>query len=339
MNQQYDSEVVAAETLVVESLGVEIRTSQGWVPVLRDVSFSVPVGEVLGIVGESGSGKTILGLSLLGLLPAAARYSTGAIHVEGSDVVAMSRRERRDMRGDVVSMIFQDALHSLNPAYTVGDQIAEAVRAHHEVSRRSAWLRAEELMSLVGVPDPTVRSHHYPHMLSGGMRQRVVLAVALASSPRILIADEPTTALDVTIQAQVLRLLKRIQSEMNLTVLFITHDLGVVAGLCDRVMVLYGGEVVETATTEDLFLAPTHPYTAGLISAVPQSRKPGERFGFIPGGVPVPGAWPSGCHFHPRCTFSVEGVCNVEHPALVPVGLSLTRCLRASEVVLSGLSR
>ena len=260
------------------------------------VTFDVLPGETLGIVGESGCGKTVTSLSILRLIA---------------------------IRGNRIAMIFQEPMTSLNPVFTVGDQIAEAAIVHHQVSRRAARSRAIEMLRLVGIPDPDERVDHYPHQMSGGMRQRVMIAMALVCRPQLLIADEPTTALDVTIQAQILELIDRLQAELGMAVLLITHDLGIVAGSADRVVVMYAGQVVEQAPTATLFARPLHPYTEGLLASVPRLDAPPARargrLRSIPGQVPAATAWPEGCRFHPRCPYAWDR-CRAEEPPLLDAG-------------------
>ena len=266
------------------------------------VSFSLDRGETLALVGESGCGKSLTSLALLRLVPPPGRIDPGSvIRLGDTDVLALEGEALRQIRGRRVGMIFQDPMTSLNPVFTVGDQIAEGVRAHLPVSRREARDRALHLLQEVGIPDPVARLDAYPHQLSGGMRQRVMIAIALSAEPEILVADEPTTALDVTVQAQILEVLDRLRASHGMAVLLITHDLGIVAGRADRVAVMYAGQIVEEATTADLFARPSHPYTQGLFASVPRIRGPVQRLSPIRGTVPPPNAWPTGCRFRPRC--------------------------------------
>ena len=323
--------------LAVDGLTVGFATAHGWVTVVEDVTFSVNTGETVGLVGESGSGKTVTALSLMGLIDRrAGRVTGGTITFDGRDLTALPPDELRRLRGDDLSMIFQEPMSSLNPAFTIGNQIAETVRAHRHVSRAVALRRAVEMLELVGVPDPHRRVNDFPHAFSGGMRQRAMIAMALACEPKLLIADEPTTALDVTIQAQVLDLLRSLQRELGMAVLFVTHDLGVVADLCDRVVVMYAGQVVEQASVTALFARPRHPYTEGLLAAMPQLAPAGTRLRVIPGQVPLPERFPSGCRFHPRCPH-VQPYCSTTDPPLTtaPDG-AVNRCLRAEELSLTG---
>ncbi|HEV8265870.1 MAG TPA: ABC transporter ATP-binding protein [Gemmatimonadales bacterium] len=285
------------------------------------VSFDLYPGETLGIVGESGCGKTVTSLSILRLVPEPPGHIRpgSLIEFEGRNLLTLPLPELRAVRGNQIAMIFQEPMTSLNPVFTVGDQIAEAAIIHQHLSRKAARARAIEMLKLVGIPDPEERVDHYPHQLSGGMRQRVMIAMALVCHPKVLIADEPTTALDVTIQAQILELLDRLQAELGMAVLLITHDLGVVAGHAERVVVMYAGQVVESAPTTELFDQPLHPYTEGLMAAVPRIDAPQARLRAIPGQVPAATAWPSGCRFHPRCPHA-WAKCAAEEPPLLDGG-------------------
>ena len=266
------------------------------------VSFSLDRGETLALVGESGSGKSLTSLALLRLVPPPGRIDAGStITLGDTDVLGLQGEALRRIRGKRIGMIFQDPMTSLNPVLTVGDQISEGVRAHLPVSRREARDRALHLLQEVGIPDPVLRLDAYPHQLSGGMRQRVMIAIALSAEPEILVADEPTTALDVTVQAQILEVLDRLRASHGMAVLLITHDLGIVAGRADRVAVMYAGQIVEEARTPALFARPSHPYTQGLFASVPRLHGPVGRLRPIRGNVPPPSAWPSGCRFRPRC--------------------------------------
>ena len=285
------------------------------------VSFDLFPGETLGIVGESGCGKTVTALSILRLVPEPPGHIRpgSLIEFEGRNLLTLAPRELRAVRGNKIAMIFQEPMTSLNPVFTVGDQIAEGAVLHQGLSRKAARARAIEMLTLVGIPDPDARVDHYPHQLSGGMCQRVMIAMALVCHPQVLIADEPTTALDVTIQAQILELLDRLQAELGMAVMLITHDLGVVAGTADRVVVMYAGQVVESAPTTVLFARATHPYTAGLLASVPRLDTPRARLHTIPGQVPAATAWPTGCRFHPRCPYAWDK-CRTEEPPLLETG-------------------
>ncbi len=310
----------ALPLLEVRDLTASFDTERGRLRAIEGVSFDVPRGAMVGLVGESGSGKSVTSLSIMRLLPeAGARIEAGSVDFDGVDLVKLSERAMTKIRGGRIAMVFQEPMTSLNPVYTVGAQIAEAIRLHEDVSRREARARARELVAKVGIPDPDSRLDAYPHELSGGMRQRVMIAMALSCSPELLIADEPTTALDVTIQAQILDLLDELRRERGMSVLFITHDLGVIAELADRVIVMYAGRVVEAADTRELFADPRHPYTRGLLRCVPRlgSSRDGTRATRLPtieGTVPDLLALPEGCRFGPRCP-SRDARCDVE-PAL-----------------------
>ena len=282
---------------------------------VESVDLTLMPGRTLGIVGESGSGKTMLSRAILGLLPRHARLD-GRVRFDGADLTRLEPGALRRLRGRSLAVVFQDPMTSLNPVLTIGLQIMETLREHLGMTGATARKRAAELLAAVGIAEPEQRLRQYPHQLSGGMCQRAVIAMALSCEPKLLIADEPTTALDVTIQAQILELLDRLQHELGMAVLLITHDLGVVAGHADRVVVMYAGRVVETATTEALFEHPTHPYTEGLLAAVPRIDAPRARLHAIPGQVPAATAWPPGCRFHPRCPYAWEK-CVAQEPPLL----------------------
>jgi len=286
---------------------------------VEDVSFALNEGQTLGVVGESGSGKTTLALSLLRLLPPGARTVAGAIRFEGEDLLAKTPTEMRKIRGKRMAMILQDPMASLNPLFTIGDQVAESIRIHEQASRRSAGERARGLLRSVRIAAPEVRVREYPHQLSGGMRQRVVGAIALACGPRLLIADEPTTSLDVTIQAQYLKLLRDLQREHGLAMIFITHNLGIVAKMCDTVAVMYAGRIVESGPTRRIFAAPAHPYTQALVDSIPRLGDGRSRLRAIEGQPPDPAALPSGCAFHPRCPDVMEQ-CRTAAPPVFTIG-------------------
>jgi peptide/nickel transport system ATP-binding protein len=320
-----------SRVLEVENLRVTFPGADGRVAAVDGVSFGLSRGETLALVGESGCGKSLTSLSLLRLVPAPGRIEPGStIRLGDADVLALEGEALRDIRGRRIGMIFQDPMTSLDPVFRVGDQIAEGIRAHFPVSKREARERAVALLREVGIPDPAARADAFPHQLSGGMRQRVMIAIALAAEPEILIADEPTTALDVTVQAQILEVLDRLRAERGMAVLLITHDLGIVAGRADRVAVMYAGQIVEEATTAALFARPSHPYTQGLFGSIPRLDGPVERLHPIPGTVPSPAAWPSGCRFRPRCPHAFEPC--VREPALREVGREQRmRCWLESE--------
>jgi peptide/nickel transport system ATP-binding protein len=319
--------------LRVENLKVEFPGEDGVVHAVDGVSYEVHEGRTLGIVGESGSGKTVSSLTTLGLTRRQGANISGRIMFDGRDLVSLPEEELRSIRGNDIAMIFQDPLSSLHPLYRVGDQLVEAVRAHRHMPKPQARERAIELLGLVGIPDPRRRVDEYPHEFSGGMRQRAMIAMALMNDPKLLIADEPTTALDVTVQAQILALMERLQSELGMAILIITHDLGVVAEMADDIAVMYAGRIVETTSAERLFSAPEHPYTWGLLRSIPTME--GYTWGLMkamasegpPGRqdlVPIPGTPPSlinppsGCHFHPRCPYSQPEHTRVD-PLLEPV--------------------
>ena len=278
-----------------------------------DVSFDLDVGQTLGVVGESGSGKTTLALSLLRLLPPAARIVGGEIRFQGEDLVAKPEAELRRIRGRRIAMILQDPMASLNPLFTIGDQVAEPLRVHEGTPRRGAWVRAGELLRAVRIAAPEARLGEYPHQLSGGMRQRIVGAIAISCEPRLLIADEPTTSLDLTIQAQYLNLLRELQRAHDLALIFITHNLGIVAKMCDRVAVMYAGRIVEAGPVGRIFDAPAHPYTRALLESIPRFGDGRERLTAIDGQPPDPASLPPGCAFHPRCPYA-EDRCRAEAP-------------------------
>src|SRR3954449_11100645 len=290
--------------LEVIDLRVHFETDDGLVKAVDGISYSVERGQTLGIVGESGSGKSVSSLTVMGLTRARNARISGTVRFDGQDLLTASDEEMRAIRGDDVAMIFQDPLSSLHPFYKVGKQIAEAVRAHREVSKAQAWDRAVEMLGLVGIPEPRRRAESYPHEFSGSMRQRAMIAMALANDPKLLIADEPTTALDVTVQAQILGLIRRLQQELDTAVVMISHDLGVIAETAQDVAVMYAGRIVERAPTTPLFNAPEHPYTWGLISSIPRLDTPRDApLVPIPGGPPSLINLPSGCSFHPRCPY------------------------------------
>ena len=305
--------------LEVRDLEVKFVTDDGIVRAVDGVSYSVDSGRSLGIVGESGSGKSVSNLTVLGLTRAANATFSGEVLFEGRDLLKMSEDELRTVRGEEIAMIFQDPLSSLHPFYRVGKQLVEAVRTHHEVSKAAAREKAIEMLQLVGIPEPRVRVDAYPHEFSGGMRQRAMIAMALINEPKLLIADEPTTALDVTVQAQILELIERLQSETGTAVIMITHDLGVVAEVTDEIAVMYAGRVVERAPTSELFAAPQHPYTWGLLRSIPRLDSPrDEELVPIEGRPPSLILRPSGCAFHPRCPFVREAHKQID-PKLEPV--------------------
>ncbi len=302
--------------LSVRDLAVVFSGQRGAVRAVDSVSFELEAGETLAIVGESGSGKSVTALSLLQLVPDPGRIESGAIEFNGRDLQSLPERELRKLRGNRIAMIFQEPMSSLNPVMTIGAQVAEPIRVHRGVSRKEALARAGELLERVAIPDARERLGSYPHEFSGGMRQRVMIAMALACEPELIVADEPTTALDVTVQAQILALLKGLTRETGAALILITHDLGVVARYADRVAVMYGGRIVETASAQDLYASPRHPYTLGLMASVPRlDDSGGRRLVPIPGQPPDLAQLPRGCAFAPRCTFKTER-CVAELPAL-----------------------
>lgn len=321
--------------LDVKDLHVDFAGEHGRLEVVSGVSFHVNAGETLGLVGESGSGKTVTGLSIMGLIPdPPGRITHGEINFDGRDLRKLSRKELRKVRGAEISMIFQDPMTSLSPSFTVGDQIGEALRLHTGVGRRAARERAVEMLDLVGIPKAAQRVDRYPHEFSGGMRQRAMIAIALSCRPKLLIADEPTTALDVTIQSQILELIRSLRDELGMAVLFVTHDLGVVAETCDRVVVMYAGQVVEMAPAMDLFGDPRHPYSEGLLNSLPRFDEKQQVLESIPGTVPTPDRMPTGCRFRERCRYAIDRC--LDEVALTRSGQREVRCVRAHELELVG---
>jgi peptide/nickel transport system ATP-binding protein len=339
--------------LAVKNLRVEFLTNGTWFPVMESANFSVERGKTLGLVGESGSGKTVSSLAIMGLLPARGCRTNGSALFEGRDLMRIAPAEFRNLRGNEISMIFQEPMTSLNPAYTVGNQIAEQVRTHRHLSKAESWKIAVEMLERVEIPRAATRAHDYPHAFSGGMRQRVMIAMALSCSPKLLIADEPTTALDVTTQAQIVELLHTLQKEEDMAMIFVTHDLGVIADVADDVVVMYAGQIVEHTDSTALFSRPRHPYTEALLNSIPQLTPPGEPLQFIPGMVPRPDQTPRGCRFSPRCGYATEACVTTPielRPAAVMLDsgadatsdppdarpATLSRCIRQDELTLSG---
>lgn len=305
--------------LTVENLKTYFTTDSGTAKAVDGVSFSIDRGETLGLVGESGCGKSVTSLSIMRLIPdPPGKIVDGSIKFQERDLVNLTDGEMREVRGNDIAMIFQEPMTSLNPVYTCGFQIDEAVVLHQNLDAKAARVKTAEMLQLVGIPDPEQRANEYPHQLSGGMRQRVMIAMALCCNPDVLIADEPTTALDVTIQAQILELLERLQSELGMAVLMITHDLGVIAEVADRVAVMYAGKIVETASVEHIFEHPRHPYTIGLLESIPKLHEKTDKLSVIPGTVPDATRFPQGCRFAPRCS-RVEDICRTREPALLTV--------------------
>jgi peptide/nickel transport system ATP-binding protein len=333
--------------LEIEDLVTEFRTEHGTVRAVDGVSFEIPRRKTLGVVGESGCGKSVTALSVMRLIAdPPGRIAGGKIKYDGKDLLGLDEPSMRKIRGNRIAMIFQEPMTSLNPVFTVGDQVAEAVRLHQKKSRAEAMAVAIEMFKRVGIPAPDERVHNYPHQLSGGMRQRVMIAMALACKPDLLIADEPTTALDVTIQAQILDLLHQLQTDLGMSVMLITHDLGVVAETCDEVVVMYAGRIVERAATEVLFAAPRHHYTAGLLRSVPSYTGSGDtpaapgargRLTEIKGMVPALWSLPKGCKFADRCP-AVKDRCRAEEPPLVELGASRVRCWYPAPAAPAGAS-
>jgi len=301
--------------LDIKGLSTVFKTEMGVFPAIKDVNLSLKKGETLCVVGESGSGKTITSMSLMQLLPPSGRIETGEILFQGSNLVKLSRKEMNKIRGKSIAMIFQDPMSALDPVYTCGFQITEAIQIHKKISKEEANKQTLELLQQVGIPHPNTIFDTYPHELSGGMCQRVMIAMALSCNPDLLIADEPTTALDVTVQARILDLLNKIKKEFNMGILLITHDLGVVAEMADRVAVMYAGQIVEETDVHTLFNQPKHPYTKGLIKSVPPLHRKDKSLYSIPGSVPSISQMPKGCRFHPRCSFALD-ICKEKEPEL-----------------------
>lgn len=314
--------------LEVEHLTTEFTTRRGMVRSVRDVSFSIDKGEILALVGESGSGKSVTSLSIMGLLASNGRVAPGSkIMFDGVNLLDLSERKMQHIRGNSISMIFQEPMTSLNPIFTVGDQILESIQLHTKLSKKEAHEKLLHIMDTVGIPNPAKRIKDYPHQMSGGMRQRIMIAMAMACQPKLLIADEPTTALDVTIQAQILDLIYRMREQFNISVLLITHDLGVVAEAADRVAVMYCGRIVEEGTTNEILTDPKHPYSLGLLKSIPRLDEQSERLFMIPGMVPPPEEVPVGCAFADRCEYACEQ-CRAQLPELMSLGQRKVRCVK-----------
>ncbi|HXF44598.1 MAG TPA: ABC transporter ATP-binding protein [Burkholderiaceae bacterium] len=311
--------------LEVRNLRIEFPTRRGTLVAVDDVSFSIAPGEVLGVVGESGAGKSLTGAAIIGLLEPPGRIAAGQVWLSGRRIDNLPPAEMRKVRGREIGAVFQDPLTSLNPLYTVGRQLVETIVTHLPVSAAEARQRAIELLAATGIPAPERRIDHYPHQFSGGMRQRVVIALALAAEPKLVIADEPTTALDVSIQAQIISLLKRLCREHGTAVMLVTHDMGVIAETADRVAVMYAGRIVEIGPVADVIHRPQHPYTVGLMGSIPTFGQETERLAQIEGSMPRLNAIPPGCAFHPRCTQAFER-CRRERPDLMPAATSLAAC-------------
>ena len=319
---------MADVVLAIRDLHVTFETPSGPLEAVRGVDLDVQAGEMLGVVGESGSGKSVTFLASMGLLPTRARVS-GSVLLAGEQLIGASAKQMRSVRGRLLSMIFQDPLSALNPVHRIGDQISEMLRSHQDLNRYDAEKRAIELLEIVGIPQAGDRARQFPHEFSGGMRQRVVIAIAIANNPKVLIADEPTTALDVTVQAQILEVIERVQERVGTAVVLITHDLGVIARVADRVNVMYAGRNVEQGTIDSLYDHPSHPYTRGLLASLPRTGK--QRLTPIMGFPPNMLNPPSGCAFHPRCEFAAE-ICKGDLPELRSLGDLQTACVRASEL-------
>ena len=318
--------------LSLRDLRVSFPTLNGTVQAVRGVDLDVHEGEMVGVVGESGSGKSVTFLGLMGLLPKSTIIE-GSAKIRGEELVGRSYKQMRPVRGKKIAMIFQDPLSALNPVHKIGKQIVEMIRAHEDISKEAAHRKAVELLDIVGIPQPDQRAQQYPHEFSGGMRQRVMIAMAIANEPEVLIADEPTTALDVTVQAQILDVMQRIQHELRTAIVLITHDLGVVARVVDRVQVMYAGRAAERGTVDDLFRQCSHPYTRGLLESIPALGK--ERLVPIPGSPPNMLQPPPGCAFAPRCAHAAPE-CTKELPVLRPFGAGETACIRAEELAQEG---
>jgi oligopeptide/dipeptide ABC transporter ATP-binding protein len=315
-----DRPAAAAPLLEIRALRVTFRTDAGFARAVDGLDLVVRAGETVGLVGESGCGKSVTALAVLRLVePDGSVGLDSRVMLEGRDLLSLPMTELRAVRGNHVALVFQEPASALNPVLTIGDQIAEAVTTHEKVAKREAWTRAVEMLEAVGIPDADARARSYPHQLSGGMRQRALIAMALVCRPKLLIADEPTTALDVTIQAEILTLLEDLQRRLGMAVLLITHNLGIVAESCERVYVMYAGQIVEESPATALYARPAHPYTEGLLAAVPRLDEKRERLASIPGQVPPATDWPAGCRFHPRCPFAWEQ-CRTQAPPLLDVG-------------------
>ncbi|MFD4705724.1 ABC transporter ATP-binding protein [Gottfriedia sp. NPDC058432] len=307
-----------SNVLEVRGLTTEFKSKHGSLKIIENIDLTVKKGEILGIVGESGCGKSVTSLSILQLLDKKAKIASGSVTFNNSNLVDKTEKDMRKIRGNEISMIFQDPMTSLNPVLTIGIQIGEVIQKHQKLTGSNLKEKVVHLLQLVGIPRPEAIYHEYPHRLSGGMKQRVMIAMAISCNPSLLIADEPTTALDVTIQAQILALLKSLKDDLHMSILLITHDLGVVAEMCDRVVVMYAGQVVETTDTRTLLRNPRHPYTIGLIQSTPHQSKGEKRLKSIPGQVPTPDNYPKGCRFADRCP-KVLGICRNSLPPLIEV--------------------
>lgn len=325
-----------SEVMKVENLQVGIRDDEKDIAIVNGISFRLKKAETLGIVGESGCGKSMTSLSLMGLLPPGVEWQNGDVQLGDLHFKQFKNKDWRKVRGKKISMIFQEPMSSLNPVYTIGKQIVEMIVSHESISKKEAKTRAIEMLKLVGIPRPEQVIDEYPHQLSGGMRQRIMIAIALACNPEILIADEPTTALDVTIQAQILELMKSLQEKLHMSIVLITHDLGVVSEMCDRVIVMYAGEIVEEADVVNLFDSPKHPYTKGLMESLPDVAVQKEYLSSIPGVVPAPASMPSGCRFAPRCSKAHER-CSEQPPIFTTLDNTRVQCWLYDSETIAGV--
>jgi len=324
---------MSKELLEIENLKTYFYTWAGVVKAVDGVSLKIKEGETLGLVGESGSGKSVTALSILRIVPRPGRVLEGRIMYKGDNLLEKKEAEMQKIRGKEIAYVFQDPATSLNPVYSIASQLTEVIRRHQNVTKEEALEKALELFKLVEIPDPQIKIHNYPHQLSGGMKQRIALARALSCQPNLLLADEPTTALDVTIQAQILTLLKNLKQKLGMAMVLITHDMGVVAGVADRITVMYAGRVCESASTKTIFYNPLHPYTRALLEAVPSLALKREKLKVIPGAIPNLIEPPSGCRFHPRCEFAKEQVCTLKVPPLLEVEPEhFVACARATEI-------
>ena len=320
--------------LEVRGLATAFQTERGEITAIEDVSFDLNAGEILGIVGESGSGKSVTALTIMGLLPQPpSRIAAGSVRFAGEELTTASQNRMEKIRGAGIAMVFQEPMTSLNPVFTIGEQIMETVRAHEAMTARDQRERAIEMLERVGIPSATKRLNDYPHQLSGGQRQRVMIAMSLACRPKLLIADEPTTALDVTIQAQVLDLMMDLRDDLGMAIIVITHNMGVIAEVADRVLVMYAGRIVEQSPVAGLFDAPQHPYTKGLLACVPTLEQDRHRLVAIPGSLPEPARRPPGCRFAPRCTYCIEACRAATPPLVAQRDDRAVACIRANELV------
>jgi oligopeptide/dipeptide ABC transporter ATP-binding protein len=320
--------------LELRGLTTAFQTARGEISAIEDISFELNAGEILGIVGESGSGKSVTALTIMGLLPQPpARIAAGSVRFAGEELTTASPNRMEKIRGAGISMVFQEPMTSLNPVFTIGEQIMETVRAHERMSASAQRERTIEMLNRVGIPSATKRLNDYPHQLSGGQRQRVMIAMSLACRPKLLIADEPTTALDVTIQAQVLDLLMDLRDELGMAIMIITHNMSVIAEVADRVLVMYAGRIVEQSPAADLFDAPQHPYTKGLLACVPTLQQDRHRLIAIPGSLPEPARRPPGCRFAPRCTYRIDACRTAIPPLVMQREDRAVACIRADELV------